>query len=211
MAEIESIEIGRLREHPDNPNSMSDANFNKLKRHIDKSGMYEPIVVRKLGGSKGEYQIINGHHRCKAMAELGYEKADCVVWDVDDKQVDILLMTLNRLGGNDIVEKKMEILKRLSHRSSVKELAKLLPGNSKQIEALQKFKLPKEITSAGRSENLASPVVFFLNEKERLIVEKALAASDCKGGNKAASRASGLLKISQNFLETVGGEKHGKE
>ena len=203
MAGIESIEIKCLRGHPDNPNRMSEGNFNKLKRHIEKTGRYEPIVVRKLAG---EYQIINGYHRCRVLAKLGYDKADCVVWDVDDEEVDVLLMTLNRLGGKDVVEKKMEILKRLSGKSSVKELARLLPSSNKQIEALQKFKLPKEIAAAGRVEDMASPVVFFLNEDEKLVVEKALAASDCHGGNRAADRARGLLKISQSFLKAMNNE-----
>ncbi len=47
---IQSIAIDRLIPHPDNPNRMSKANFDKLVRNIERSGRYEPLVVRPLPG-----------------------------------------------------------------------------------------------------------------------------------------------------------------
>ena len=201
---IEGIEIGKLRGHGDNPNRMSEGDFRKLKGHIERTGRYEPIVVRKFGGD-GEYQIINGHHRCRALGELGYKRVDCIVWDVDDKETDILLMTLNRLGGRDVIEKKMEILQRLESRSSLKELTKWLPGSVRHLEAMAKFKLPTRVVER-RVENFATAMVFFLNKEQRAIVEQALAASDCHGEGKANDRAKGLVKISEKYLTAMKNE-----
>jgi ParB-like chromosome segregation protein Spo0J len=99
---IHRISLEKLHAHPDNPNSMSKETFAKLVRNIERTGRYEPIVIRQKDTS---WQIINGHHRVKALRQLGYKTADCLVWDVDDHETEILLATLNRLGGSDTLEK----------------------------------------------------------------------------------------------------------
>ena len=67
---IQSIELCKLTEHPGNPNRMSASNFAKLCRNIEQSGRYEPIVVRPDRQRKGFFQIINGHHRARALANV---------------------------------------------------------------------------------------------------------------------------------------------
>ena len=153
---VRTIPLEKLIAHPDNPNRMSKVNFGKLVSNIERSGRYEPLIVRpwpnksktvtaakagvqkdddamdsrlrgndikktspstipppsprlrRAGGTGDYFQIINGCHRCRALAKLGKKKAECVVWDVDDEQTDILLATLNRLGGKDELEAKVE-------------------------------------------------------------------------------------------------------
>ncbi|MHC4624131.1 MAG: ParB/RepB/Spo0J family partition protein, partial [Planctomycetota bacterium] len=83
---VHSIALDKLASHPDNPNRQSKANFAKLVRNIARTGRYEPLIVRPHPEKEGYYQIINGHHRRRALSELGYEAADCIVWDVDDEQ-----------------------------------------------------------------------------------------------------------------------------
>lgn len=206
MAEIQKIRIEQLKEHPDNPNRMSKQNFTKLKRHIKNTGRYEPIIVRKLKGKY--YQIINGHHRIKALGELGQREADCVVWDLDDHQTDMLLMTLNSLGGKDIVEKKIAILTRLNSKTSLENLSKLLPKTSKQIQALTSFSLPKR-PSKVQGPAIASPVVFFLNETQKSTVESALASAISKTRNKTAARAAAIAEISEFFVRNSKQENKG--
>ena len=46
---------------------------------------------------------------------------------VDDEQVDVFLATLNRLGGRDVLDKRIALLARLREKSSCRDLAKLLP------------------------------------------------------------------------------------
>ena len=43
---VVSLPLHRLRAHPANPNRISNAAFNKLVRHIERTGQYEPLVVR---------------------------------------------------------------------------------------------------------------------------------------------------------------------
>ncbi len=233
---IQSIALDKLVAHPDNPNRMSGSNFAKLVRNIERTGRYEPLVVRpcppvtpaKAGvqetcegmdsclrrndkgvdsclrrndkgvafsaglqsrpdASRGDavketgvFQIINGYHRWKALKQLGYKKADVIVWDVDDEQTDILLATLNRLGGSDVLAKKLALLKKLSSKINARELSKLLPNSAAQIKRLTGMKMPK-VPAKAASENLPNPVVFFLNDKQQQIVEEALSLAEHPG------------------------------
>ena len=95
----QSIALDKLAAHPDNPNQQSKVNFAKLVRNIERTGRYEPLIVRPCPDKAERFQIINGYHRCHALAKLGYKTADCIVWDIDNEETDILLTTLNRLGG----------------------------------------------------------------------------------------------------------------
>ena len=204
--EIRSISIDKLIAHPDNHNRMSNANFRKLVRNIERTGRYEPLVVRPCPDKAGYFQIINGHHRCQALKELGYKTADVIVWDIDDEQADILLATLNRLGGSDVLDKKLALLKRLNARWGTRELARLLPQTAKQIERLTNLKIP--ITPAKINANcFAKPMVFFVNDKQQQTIEKALllAEQNSNQATRAANRAAALAYIAQFYLNHYGG------
>lgn len=204
MNSIRSIGLARLIGHPDNPNKMSRSSFGKLVRNIERSGRYEPIVVRPHPVKKGYFEIINGHHRCRALETIGYRQADCVVWDIDDEQADILLATLNRLGGTDEVGKKAALLRRLSKKMRPAELGKVLPQTAKQIERLAEMRKPNlmlaEVKMSGKC--FANPMVFFLDDTQRQIIENALSlVGELKEAKtKAAKNAAALTAIARYFL-----------
>jgi ParB/RepB/Spo0J family partition protein len=209
---IQSIALEELIAHPDNPNRMSKANFAKLLRNIERTGRYEPLIVRPHPKESDRFEIINGHHRCDALAQLGCKKADCIVWDVDDEQTDILLATLNRLGGSDELGKKLLLLKRLNKRIESTELGRVLPQSAKQIEQLCSLKLPDELAKA-KTQLFAQPMVFFLAENDRQIVENALslAERDCNEKTKAAKNAAALVRIARHFLKNDTNRETNKE
>lgn len=199
---IQSITLDTLVAHPDNPNRMSKTNFSKLMRNIERTGRYEPIIVRLHPQRKGCFQIINGYHRCHALTKLGYKTADCIVWDIDDKQTDVLLATLNRLGGSDNLDKKIDLLKRLNKRMESAELTKLLPQTAKQIERLVNLKRPNQPANIN-PQSFLNPMVFFLNDRQQQIIENAisLVAEPEIKGQKAAKRGAALTRIAQYYLD----------
>jgi ParB-like chromosome segregation protein Spo0J len=158
-------------------------------------------VVRPCPDNEGRFQIINGHHRYQALARLGYEKADCIIWDINDEETDILLTTLNRLGGSDQLDKKIKLLKRLNKRLAYHELAKLLPQTVKQIERLTKLKKPIAPAKVN-AYSFANPLVFFVNDTQQQQIEEALSlVKEPKAEvTKAAKRAVALAHIAQTFL-----------
>jgi len=231
---IQSIALGKLDFHPDNPNRMSKVNFGKLVRNIERSGRYEPLIVRPCPsvrtpkeGKADYFQIINGHHRCQALAKLGYKTADCVVWDIDDEETDILLATLNRLGGSDELAKKLKLLKRLSKRTEANILARILPQTRSQIERLTNLRMPSAPAKIN-AKCFANPLVFFVNDSQQERIEKALllveevsvsslgdalrrSPKDKAEVTRAVKRAAALTHIAGYFLRrTPNGVNHSK-
>ncbi len=204
--QITTIPIEKLTAHPGNPNRMSKRNFVRLVRNIERTGRYEPLVVRRQGDG---FQIINGHHRCRALRELGYKSADAVIWDVNDAEADILLSTLNRLGGSDVLERKVALLDRLNRNMHTREVAKLLPFTRSQIERLKNLKVPSAPAKIN-VKSFAMPMVFFLSDAQQKIVAKALASTreNQNEKTKAARNAAALTEMAQTF---AGQHEHTRE
>ena len=204
-----TVPIDRLVDHPDNPNRMSKSNFARLVRNIERTGRYEPLIVRPRGEA---FEIINGRHRRRALRELGYKTVDVIVWDIDDEQTDILLATLNRLGGSNVLEKKLALLNRLNGRTNARDLAKLLPHSAGQIQRLVQIHSgamagPVPLRSArdkSAESAFANPHVFLLSDAQQRIVETALSLA--RGGRpqrtKAAGNAAALAQIARDFVRS---------
>jgi len=197
--QITSIPIDKLIAHPGSPNLMSRRNFARLVRNIERTDHYEPLVVRRQGDC---FQIIDGRHRWLALKQLGCETVDAVVWDVDDAEADILLCSLNRLGGSDILDKKLALLDRINRNMSAREMAKLLPFTRSQIEKLRNVKVPAAPAKID-VKSFAVPMVFFLSAEQQQIVEKALslALTPQNGKTKAARNATALAEIAKCFIK----------
>ncbi len=197
---IRCIRLDNLVPHPDNPNRMSRANLAKLVRNIKQTGRYEPLVVRPHPDKRGCFQIINGHHRCQALRKLGHETVQAIVWKVDDEQTDILLATLNRLGGRDMLDKKLAILRRLGHKRPVHDLAKLVPQTHGQLHRLLSRR-PISPAALGRQPLYAIPMVFFVNEAQQRLIEEALAPAVAQSSEstRAAKRAAALTHLAKHL------------
>jgi hypothetical protein len=203
------IPLDKLLPHPENPNRMAKANFEKLKRHIRQTGNYEPLIVRKHPEIQDCFQIINGHHRADALRQIGETFADCVEWDIDDDAARLLLATLNRLGGKDELAAKASLYKSLSEKFSVKELVKLLPDNKQTIEKLKDISNLKFEISTLKSQNEAflNTLVFFLNDEQIETVETALEKATQQSRdreravNKSEKMAKAITIISKQYLE----------
>jgi hypothetical protein len=198
---IQQVAVSRLVAHPDNPNRMSGSTFAKLVRNIERTGRYEPLIVRPYRRKKGRFQIINGHHRLEALKKLGKRKAAVIVWDVDDEQTDILLATLNRLSGSDVVAKKIALLKRLTEKMNARQLGRLLPQTPGQIKRLIDLRMPKlPAPACGGPQAPANAMVFFLTDEQKKVVEDALSLAM---PTAAARNAAALTAIAQHFLDTA--------
>lgn len=239
--QIQLVPIGRLVANPGSPNRMSKSKFNKLVRNIERTGLYEPLIVRpspsrtkhrdeaatlsERGRACPErnrrdardmeaYEIINGHQRWRALRKLSFERVDVVVWDVDDRQADIFLATLNRLGGSDVLEKKLTMLERLSEKLEAAGLAKLLPQSARQIERLaslarsdrgracsERNRRNSSDTEAATQTSTPQCVVFFLNDEQKEVIEKAMSLACDPGKTKAARNAATLTRIAEMFID----------
>ncbi|MGN6370381.1 MAG: ParB N-terminal domain-containing protein [Phycisphaerae bacterium] len=174
---IEEIEISKLVPHPRNANVMSAAVMAKVRRHIEKTGRYEPLVVRRHPSRAGFYELINGHHRKEILESLGHARAACVVWELDDAETLMLLATVNRLGGEDAPGKRLALLEAMAAEMEVAEMAKWVPEDAAMLSALlKKQEAPALVAEAPPMGEMMEAFTVFLKheEKERLV--KALKA-----------------------------------
>jgi hypothetical protein len=205
---LSTIAVEKLVPHPGSPNRMSNKKFTKLVRNIERTGRYEPLVVRPCPEKTALFQIINGYHRWKALTELGYRTVDVVVWDVDDNETDLLLATLNRLGGSDVLDKKLALMARLNRHKSSSDLANWLPYTANQIHRLANMHAGQLPRPKPAKPTFANPVVFFLSDAQKETVEKALsnAPKAQRKKPKAAVKAEALVCMAQSFMERKSNE-----
>jgi len=197
---LQWIPLDALEPHPENSNRMPAALLEKLKGHIRRTGLYEPLVVRPAptdgdrpasgaanqdphtshAPPKRKFQILNGHHRAEALRQLGHTHARCDVWLVGDDDAWVLLATLNRLEGRDDPSARARLVSRLAEgpggaRRSPEDLARLLPEPQDAVERLLRLAEPPPAPLApDAAAPLLKPMTFFLREEQHALVSEAL-------------------------------------
>lgn len=104
MAEGPEIEIARIPldlidDEPGNPNEMDPESYAALRVNIEEFGYVQPLLVRADGE---RFRLIDGHHRKKILAELGYRVAPAVVAEADAAEGKLQLLATNRNRGTDV-------------------------------------------------------------------------------------------------------------
>ena len=185
MANLQDIPLDQLHAHPANSNVMSAELFRKLVHHIKDSSRYPPVIVRpmpleaatnaKTQDSPIEYQILDGHHRVKALRQLGQATARCVIWEINDDEALLLLATLNRLQGDDDPRQRAALVTQLNQRIDVDRLGKLLPESAERLKSLMNLLKPLPTLRSPQSlESMPVAVHFFLTSDQRSRLEKRL-------------------------------------
>jgi ParB-like chromosome segregation protein Spo0J len=175
-----SVPLTQLRAHPSNSNVMPAALFDKLVDHLRGHDRYPPIIVRPMPRDEDAlptYQVLDGHHRWRALEQLGRAEARCVVWDVDDAEALVLLASLNRLQGSDDPRKRAALVAELTQTLDVADLARRLPEDAEKLKKLLALHgTPPPPRPPRDVETLPIAVHFFLLPAQRRAVEQKLAA-----------------------------------
>ena len=202
---IQEIPTGLLLEHPENSNFMNLDTAQKLRRHIERTGRYEPLTVRPHPSEEGKFQVINGHSRLRILRALNCQIAHCVVWDLDDAQTRLYLATLNRLSGSDVPERRAVLLENLLDTFDIDELSSLLPDSESQIEELRwlsRIESDDFTPRATAGKRFTVPVIldFILEESEAKEVNLALDLI-LNREKEELSRSQALLCLARFYLE----------
>lgn len=112
------LNIELLVPNPWNPNKQPDGTFKKLLSSIKVIGLLNPIIVRK---KEELYEIIDGQHRTKALKELGFKKAPCIIKECTDEEVKAILFASCIKGKHDSY-KSLEIIEEISDKKDAKFL-----------------------------------------------------------------------------------------
>ena len=202
---IQEIPIELLKEHPENSNFMNAPTAQKLRRHIEQTGRYEPLTVRPHPVEEGKFQVINGHNRLWILRALEYQNVNCIVWKLDDQQTRLYLATLNRLSGQDIPERRAILLDNLLHSFDIDELGFLLTDDRKQIEQLERlahFEIKNFSADCNNKGNLKVSFIidFMLDELEAKELNLALDLV-INTEKKRISRSQALEKLASFYIQ----------
>lgn len=195
------IELSKLHDDTRNANVCEPTILEKIKRHIQRTKLCPPLIIRRHPSQADNFILIDGHHRKTILNELGWEKAPCLVWDISDQEAQLALATLNRLRGTDLPRKRAELLHDLTQHFSLPQLSELLPETSSEIADLLELlkldteQLEKALKAQMAQEQALLPIAlsFLVAPEEAKLIEKVLAQVDRQDRGKA------LVKICQQY------------
>jgi ParB-like chromosome segregation protein Spo0J len=200
MVQIIATPIQTLHDAPQNANKMDAAKYRELVLSIRRIGFVVPIVARDLGN--GDLEIVDGHHRVKAMREIGEAFVPTLII-TGDEDPRLVALALNRLRGETdlavasmIVEELLESglstvdlsITGFSERE-LSELVSALEQPDLDLDDLGGTSLPEEIGTP-----VAKPFLLdltFRTKADLAAARKALRKAAGKGGDLA----DGLLRL----------------
>lgn len=95
LEKIVQLDISEIHDFENHPFRVEmDADMEKLMESVEKSGVMIPVLVRPDKHGNG-YEMISGHRRKYALSQLGMDKVDAIVRDLDDNQAIILMCDSN--------------------------------------------------------------------------------------------------------------------
>jgi hypothetical protein len=111
------LKIELLDANADNPNRMSDAEFNLLCDNVEATGITDPLLVRAMPG--GRFRVVGGHHRLEVAKLFGFEDVPCTVIedpDFDDDAERFQLVRMNMIRGKMDPGKFLKLYEGLSKK-----------------------------------------------------------------------------------------------
>lgn len=133
-----TVPVSKVDFNPWNPNRQTAETFRKVKASLTAYGMVELPQVRRRPG--GRYEVINGEHRVRAAAELGWQQVPVFdLGEVPDQVAKKLTILTNELRGAPDAEAMSQLVRDLSRQEGLEQLADELPMTLPDLEALTRL------------------------------------------------------------------------
>ena len=202
----EMIPRERIRPNEWNANAFDPANYPKLVESIREKGIMEPLKVMPDPEHEGDFLLVDGYHRWKAVGDLGLEELPCEVWHISPEEAKVRGLQLNYLRGQPVPVRLANLVHDLNRTYSVDDLANMLPWSESQLrDSLELLKLPADLQ--GKLEEQAMreaaeapvPVTVVLLGKEHDYFQRAMQQAKQRLG-KGARRGECLATICSHFI-----------
>jgi hypothetical protein len=94
---ILKVPIEEVEPWEKNPRGIKTKDYERLKKQIQKLGVYKPLVVCKEGG---KYVVLGGNMRIRALKELGFKEVDISVvkTKTEKEKIEYALSDNDRVG-----------------------------------------------------------------------------------------------------------------
>ena len=124
--EIQYVPISDIKPNTYNPNRQSEEDFQLLLKSMDEDGFTQPVVAVAIAEKHfkedeklrevyeaGDTVIVDGEHRWRAAARLGYEEIPVVYTPMTLAQARIATLRHNRARGSEDMELSAQVLRDL--------------------------------------------------------------------------------------------------
>lgn len=122
------LPVGELLPNPENPNEMSEREFNLLYDNIERMGVTDPILVRPHPESAGKYKIVGGHNRWEVAKLLGLEEVPVTIIEdpeFDDDMERFQMVRHNIIHGKMSPKKFLTLFEKLQDKYSEEMAAEM--------------------------------------------------------------------------------------
>jgi hypothetical protein len=148
--ERRDLPISQLHPNKFNPNKMNDREFNMLVDNMQKTGITDPILVRRIGPD--EYEVIGGHHRLQGAKTLDFETVPCTIIDDPDFDEDAAkyqMVRMNMIRGRMGPDEFFKLYNSMSKKYDAEIMADAFgfvdEEEFKKLTKQMKASLPKEL------------------------------------------------------------------
>jgi ParB family transcriptional regulator, chromosome partitioning protein len=93
---LRTVALRRISPNPLQPRREFQAEeLEELRESIRENGLLQPLVLRPHPGRRGEYQLVAGERRMRALTQLGWETVPALIRELDDRALLVLALVEN--------------------------------------------------------------------------------------------------------------------
>lgn len=183
--EIINLKIKDLRPNPRQPReSFSKEKIKELAQSIKEGGLLQPIVVRK---SDGNYQIVAGERRWRALSLLGEKEITAIIWDIKDDIEALEKSAIENIQREDLtsIEKEniiSDLWKSGRYKNYQKLADKLGMGRRWITEIIQAEQDRKRLSAPSSVSTKTISKTIGLSDEERKDIFKRVDKGELGGG-----------------------------
>ncbi len=201
------LPLAQLTEAPWNANQMDEAMLARLRTSIERYGLVQNLVVRKL--MDGSYELLSGNQRLRILTEKRFTHAPCVVVKLDDAQSRLLAQALNRIQGTDDLGLRAEAVREMLKTIPETDVLAVLPETAAGLKALASMgkETVAEYLQAWQKAQGArlKHFQFQVTACQQEVIDEALARilpmAKQEQGSSPNARGTGLYLLARFYLE----------
>lgn len=202
------VPVSDLNAAPWNPNVMDPAMATRLRESITRFGLVENLIVRPMPDRT--YEVLSGNQRLQVIKELDFNKAPCVVVELDDAEAMLMAQALNQIEGEDDPGLRAELMRSVLSSLSEEEVIAVLPETVESLRSLASLgqdDLAASLTAWQKAQSAhLQHLTFQLTEVQREVVEDALGSvptDDIEASGNPNTRGNALHELCKRYLEVL--------